>query len=189
MLRRLTIDMPAWQDERDLPQADMVRISDMAPVMAKSESIAKLAPMRFGLPPKGPISSPIFNFRSEGRRFSEDQRCVVPASAFFEYTGKRYPKTRHRFTLAGEPFMGIAAIWRPGEGNQPPAFAMLTMEPGPDVAPIHNRQIVVLRPEDWWPWLAMVRPESELLRALPAGALEVETVKGSKIAKPSPLSL
>jgi putative SOS response-associated peptidase YedK len=45
--------------------------------------------------------------------------------------------------------MAIAGLWREGEGNQPPAFTMLTTEPGPDVAPIHNRQVVVLRPENW----------------------------------------
>ncbi len=185
MLRHLTIDMPAWQGEHDLIPADMVRISDTAPVMAASDGMAKLAPMRFGLPPKGPISGPIFNFRSNGRRFDKDQRCIIPASAFFGHSCKRYPKRRHRFTLAGHPFMGIAGIWRRGQGDQPPAFAMLTTEPGPDVAPFHSRQIVVVPPEDWWAWLVMTRPESELLRALPAGSLKVEEARahGTGVAK------
>jgi putative SOS response-associated peptidase YedK len=43
--------------------------------------------------------------------------------------------------------MAIAGLWREGEGNQPPTFTMLTTEPGPDVAPTHNRQVVVPRPE------------------------------------------
>lgn len=30
---------------------------------------------------------------------------------------------------------------------------MLTAEPSSDVAPYHNRQIVVLGPEDWGRWL------------------------------------
>jgi hypothetical protein len=34
-----------------------------------------------------------------------------------------------------------------------PAFTMLTCEPGPDVAPIHNRQIVVLDRDQWTAWL------------------------------------
>lgn len=54
---------------------------------------------------------------------------------------------------------------------------MLTTEPGPDVAPIHNRQVVVLRPENWTAWLALSKPESELLRPLPKGSLSVETVR------------
>jgi putative SOS response-associated peptidase YedK len=54
---------------------------------------------------------------------------------------------------------------------------MLTTEPGPDVAPIHNRQIVVLRPEDWRHWLDLSRSERELLRPLSAGSLNVEIVR------------
>jgi len=54
---------------------------------------------------------------------------------------------------------------------------MLTTEPGLDVAPIHNRQVVLLRPENWMAWLALSKPEAELLRPLPASALSVETVR------------
>jgi putative SOS response-associated peptidase YedK len=56
---------------------------------------------------------------------------------------------------------------------------MLTTEPGPDVAPYHNRQVAVLRPEDWASWLSLTRPEAELLKPLPSGALEVQTVRAA----------
>ncbi len=119
----------------------------------------------------------MFNFRSGGRHFPNSLGCLIPASAFFEFTGSKYSKAKHRFTLNDAPFMGIAGIWRPGEGNQPAAFAMLTTEPGPDVAPIHSRQIVVLQLADWRAWLDLSRPESELLKALPAKMLSVRTVR------------
>jgi Uncharacterized conserved protein len=51
---------------------------------------------------------------------------------------------------------------------------MLTTQPGPDVAPYHDRQVVVLRPPDWSAWLNLRRPEAELLRPLEPGALEVK---------------
>jgi putative SOS response-associated peptidase YedK len=54
---------------------------------------------------------------------------------------------------------------------------MLTTAPGPDVAPIHDRQVVVLRPEDWRHWLHLTKPEADLLRPLPAGSLAVEEVR------------
>lgn len=57
------------------------------------------------------------------------------------------------------------------------AFTLLTTEPGPDVAPIHNRQMVVLDRADWLAWLDLARPEPELLRPLPVGALSVEQVR------------
>jgi putative SOS response-associated peptidase YedK len=54
---------------------------------------------------------------------------------------------------------------------------MLTVEPGPDVEPCHDRQIVVLRPEDWGHWIYLTRLQNELLRPLPRGSLAVETAR------------
>jgi putative SOS response-associated peptidase YedK len=119
--------------------------------------------MRFGFPPSNPRFGPVFNFRSEGRRFDKSNRCLVPASAFFEFTGKKYPKAKHRFALAAAPFMAIAGLWREGQGNQPPSFTMLTTAPGPDVAPYHDRQVAVLRPTDWAAWINLTAPNSRSL--------------------------
>jgi putative SOS response-associated peptidase YedK len=79
--------------------------------------------------------------------------------------------------LNNAPFMAIAGIWREQAGNQPPAFTMLTTAPGPDVEPIHNRLIAVLRPQDWKAWVYLTKPERELLRPLPAGSLSAEMVR------------
>jgi putative SOS response-associated peptidase YedK len=57
-----------------------------------------------------------------------------------------------------------------------PAFTMLTCEPGPDVAPIHNRQIVVLDRSEWAAWLNPQTAEAGLLKPSPAGSLKVEKV-------------
>jgi len=177
VMAALEIGMPADQSARDLPQADSIRIGQTGPVMRAAGNGVELARMTFGFPAPRPGRSPVFNFRSDGRHFGDGNRCVIPASAFFEFTGTKYPKTKHRFTLAGEPFLGIAGLWREGGGNHPPAFTLLTTEPGPDIAPYHDRQICVLRPRDWMAWISLSRPEPELLRPLPAGSLEVETVR------------
>ena len=133
--------------------------------------------MTFAFPPARSGGAPVFNFRSDGRHFANSSRCIVPASAFFEFTGKRYPKAKHRFALRGSPITAIAAISRPARGNQPPSFAMLTTAPGPEVTPYHSRQVVVLRPEDWAAWIHLTKTEAELLRPLPEGMLEVTTVR------------
>jgi len=177
MMRELELGIASHQSELDLPQADDIRIGDLGPVMRAGQGEMELAQMRFGLPPTGPKGGPVFNFRSEGRSFAAGRRCLVPASAFFEFTGRKYPKAKHRFSLKGAPFMAIAGLWREGAGNDPPAFAMLTTAPGEDVAPIHDRQVAVLRPADWAAWLHSSRPEKELLRPLPGGSLEVEKVR------------
>jgi putative SOS response-associated peptidase YedK len=112
---------------------------------------------------------------SEGRRFPAG-RCLIPASHFFEFTGTKSPKAKWKFTKTGEDWFCFAGLWRPmPEGGE--AFTLLTTAPGPDVAPIHDRQMVVLERSDWSPWLELVGNEIDLLRALPAGSLRVEQVR------------
>ena len=176
-MQAVELEIAGWNSEADLPRSDLVRISDTAPVMRLAGETIELARMRFGFPPASPNGGPVFNFRSEGRRFADSKRCLIPASAFFEYTGTKYPKAKHRFTLNDAPFLAIAGLWRTGEGNQPATFTMLTAAPGPDVLPYHNRQIVVLRPDNWTAWLRLTKPEGDLLQPLPAGSLAVETVR------------
>jgi len=72
--------------------------------------------------------------------------------------------------------MAIAGLWSEASDREL-SFTMLTTAPGPDIAPYHDRQVCVLRPEDWAAWLFLTRPEADLLRPQPAGSLVVETVR------------
>jgi putative SOS response-associated peptidase YedK len=178
MMQELALRIPANQVELDLPQADDIKIGDTAPVMRQYGDEVELFPAKFGFPPpEGRKGGPVFNFVSDGRNFADSKRCLIPASAFFEFTGTKYPKAKHRFALKGAPMMAIAGLWREGQGNQPASMTMLTTKPGPDVEPIHNRQVVVLRPDDWQHWIKLTKPQEELLRPLPAGSLAVEQVR------------
>ena len=149
-MQQLELGIPTQQSEDDLLRADDVRVNDLGPIMPIAGNVVELVPMTFGFPSR-PGGPPVFNFRSEGRRFGNSKRCLIPATAFFEFTGKRNPKAKHRFSLKDAPFMAIAGLWREAQGDGPPAFTMLTTAPGPDVAPYHDRQVAVLRPEDGLP--------------------------------------
>lgn len=179
MMQALELDIPTQQSELDLPQADDIRINDMGPVMRATgnDNEIELAPMNFGLASDQPKRGPIFNYRSDGRSFSNSRRCVILTSGFYEFTGSKYPKTKHRFALKDSPITAIAGIWREARGNHSAAFAMLTTQPGPDIKPYHDRQVVVLRPTDWAAWIWLTKPELELLRPLEAGVLEVSTMR------------
>jgi len=199
LMQALELGIPTQQSELDLPQADDIRINDLGPVMRAAGNGIELVAMNFSFPPSGPRGGPVFNYRSEGRSFVDSRRCLIPASAFFEFTGKKYPKAKHRFTLSGAPFLAIAGLWRDnrlllsqqgwapflaiaglwreGVDGAAPAFTMLTTSPGPDIEPYHDRQVVVLQPENWAHWIYLTKPEAELLRPLPAGSLNVETVR------------
>lgn len=96
-----------------------------------------------------------------------------------EFTTPDDPKKKRKdkwlFTKKGEPWFCIAGIWRsnPDVGE---AFTMLTMDPGPDIAPLHDRQIAILDRADWANWLDPAVSAKDILKALPAGSLAVEQV-------------
>lgn len=148
----------------------------MAPVIRRYEQGVELVQLRWGFDAARPKAPPVINFRSEGRRF-QTGRCLVPASFFYELTGAKSPKSKWRFTKTGKDWFCFAGLWRPATDRTPDAFTLLTTAPGPDVAPIHDRQMIVLPRADWAAWLDVTRPEADLLRSLAAGSLSVEQVR------------
>jgi putative SOS response-associated peptidase YedK len=157
------------------PRSD-IRPTETAPVIRRVGEHNEFAQLRWGFPPSRPKAAAVINFRSENRHFPKG-RCLIPASHFFEFTGAKSPKSKWQFTKAGEGWFCFAGLWREGEGDKGDAFTLLTTGPGPDVAPIHNRQVVVLERTDWKAWLDLSKPEAELLRPLSQGSLAVEQVR------------
>ena len=144
-------------------------------IVAGPESLPSGGP-RSGASGGGP---PVINFRSEGRRFGRG-RCLVPASHFFEFTGTKYPKTRWKFTVPGEEWFCMAGLWRSAEDAWPESFTLLTTEPGPDVKPYHDRQVVVVPRAQWAAWLDPEADPAPILKAGPAGSLAVEQASGER---------
>ena len=170
----------------NIEPVEQVRPTDIAQAVRAAaledeEQAAELIPMRFGFrgsprPGSKAKPPPVINFRSEGRSFANGARsgrALIPASGFYEFTGDKYPKTRWILRGVDQPFLALAALWRAGAGDEPDAFALLTAEPGPDVAPYHHRGVLPLAPADWADWLFDRRPAEELLTPPPAGTLGV----------------
>jgi putative SOS response-associated peptidase YedK len=84
MMREFELGIPTQQTELDLPEADDIKINDRGPVMRVAGNHVELASMNFSFPPSG-RGGPVFNFRSENRRFDQSNRCIIPASAFYEF--------------------------------------------------------------------------------------------------------
>lgn len=157
---------------------DSIRITDRAPIVraASNPGMAELVQRRWSWP--GPGGKPVYNFRSDGREFNNG-RCLIVADGFYEFTTHSDPKSKRKhkwlFTLKDADLFGIAGLWRtsPDVGE---AFTMLTTEPGADVAPYHNRQIVILPPTDFARWLDPAVSARTLARPLPPGRLEVTQI-------------
>ena len=143
-----------------------IRPTDPAYLISSHDGGGRLSQLRWGFPgPKGPI----INFRSDGRAFPRG-RCLVPAGGFFEFTGTKAPKSKWLFTPAQGGFLAIAGLIRDDR------FTLLTGPPGPDIAPYHDRQIVILPPEHWAAWLDTAQPAPPLT-PLSSGSLTVTQIR------------
>jgi putative SOS response-associated peptidase YedK len=133
-----------------------IKITDTAPIVRAvdgEQGAGELVQRRWSWP--GERGNPVYNFRSDGREFASG-RCLIPADGFYEFTDpadkKKKRKDKWLFTKTGEQWFCIAGIWRAAQGVGE-AFTMLTMPPGPDIAPFHDRQIAILDRADWAAWL------------------------------------
>jgi putative SOS response-associated peptidase YedK len=153
-----------------------VRITEQAPIVLwnADQKAGELVERRWSWP--GPTGKPVFNMRSDGREFSRD-RCLVIADSFYEFTTPADPKQKKKhcwqFRPAGN--FAIAGVVRddPKVGQ---AFTLLTVPPGGDIAPYHNRQIALLTPPHWRHWLDGSVSSKELLAPNSGGSLIVSAV-------------
>jgi putative SOS response-associated peptidase YedK len=158
----------------NLEAREDIKITDVAPIIRTVEGVCGEGDMvqrRWSWP--GQNKRPVYNFRSEGREFTSN-RCLIIADGFYEFTdpagrGKKR-KDKWLFTKRGEPIFCIAGIWRETK-DVGEAFTMLTMQPGPDIAPYHDRQIVILERKAWADWLDPSVSAKSLIKPLPAGTL------------------
>jgi putative SOS response-associated peptidase YedK len=88
------------------------------------------------------------------------QRCLVPLTAFCEYTpdkhdlgdGKKPLQGEMWFEVIDQPVFAVAGFWQVTAKG--PSFAMVTCDPNELVAPIHPKaMITILAPEDHERWL------------------------------------
>lgn len=142
---------------------------------------AELVNRRWSWP--GPLGKPVYNYRSDGRDLARG-RCLIVTDGFYEFTAppppppgspKQKRKDKWLFTRPDEDWFCIAGLWR-ATADVGEAFTMLTCPPGPDVAPYHSRQVVVLNRADWGRWLDPSVPSAELCKPLPDGSLRVAKV-------------
>jgi putative SOS response-associated peptidase YedK len=95
------------------------------------------------------------SFRAAFKR----RRCIVPASAFFEWRaipGEK-KKQKLRFTSPEEHPLALAGLWehwkRPETGEMVETYTVITTEANAFMAPIHDRMPVILGERDWDAWL------------------------------------
>jgi putative SOS response-associated peptidase YedK len=118
------------------------------------------------------------------------RRCLVPADAFYEWTGATGHKRPHmiRPREAGAPatsgnlpptmgFAGLWEHWMSADGSEMESMAVMTTEANRTVGTIHDRMPVILPPDAWDAWLDVrgvpAAEAAALLKPAPDDLLEL----------------
>lgn len=110
-------------------------------------------------------------------------RCLVPASGFYEWKVTATGKQPYYISVKGEPLISLAGLYteRPdAEGVPLRTFTIITTTPNRLVAEVHDRMPVVLARADEAAWLgeepAGTGEVLGLLRPYPSEAMEMYAV-------------
>ncbi len=137
-------------------------------VMIDADGNRTIQPMRWGLLPRwkkrggGKAPEPI-NARAETlperpmfRGLLSGNRCIVPATGFYEWTETGHGKQPVLIRPTDQDLFGFAGLWdeQTGDDGQPVrSFTLITGPPNAIVKPIHDRMVAILEPDNEDPWL------------------------------------
>ena len=105
------------------------------------------------------------------------KRCLILATAFYEWTGEKGQKTKWRITVKDEPLFAFAGLWEwwrdPSKPSEPgiETYTILTTEPNDLLSDFHDRMPVIVMEKDYDAWLEDGSPE--LLRPIPSEMVEI----------------
>ena len=157
--------------------------TNTVPVVTSDAGTRRLRAMRWGLilawyksPTDGPL---IINARSDTvaqkpafRDAIRQRRCILPASGFYEWSAGP-DKTRlpwHITRSDGAP-MAFGALWSPWGDID--TVAVVTLDGGPNMEGIHDREPLILDPVDWPLWLGEAgHGAATLMRPTAKGVLQ-----------------
>jgi putative SOS response-associated peptidase YedK len=144
------------------------------PVIVQKEH-REVEEMQWGLIPfwaKDPkIGSKMINARAEGitekpsfKRAIVRQRCLVPATYFYEWQATKDGKVPHLIKLKNEKIFSFAGIYdesKDTDGNIIRSYSIITTEANTVMQKVHHRMPVILDREEEARWLDpdMVEPE------------------------------
>ena len=108
------------------------------------------------------------------------RRCLVPATGFYEWTGRAGAKVPHLIRRPGAALMAFAGLWEHwlgADGSEFDTAAILTVAANATVSAVHDRMPVILAPRDFERWLdcrgGSAAGIGDLLEPEPADLLEI----------------
>jgi putative SOS response-associated peptidase YedK len=164
-------------EQYHLEQVDVPERRDIAPsqevlAIRATRSGREAVFLRWGLVPSWTRESGrargLINARCETafekpsfRESIRDRRCLVPATAFYEWDGRKRP---HLVRVRGAQLFSMAGIWDvwndPDAGGSIQTCAILTVPANSAVGAIHDRMPLIIQPGDEVLWLDARTPRS-----------------------------
>lgn len=141
-----------------------VRPTDTAPVVVSGAAGREMRPMRWGFWAPWMEGRGLSTFNARADRLDQsslwksafaERRALVPAVAFYEWSGEKGAKRRFAIRAAGDPFFCMAGLWMTAEGEAGvvDSFTIVTTQPSPAFSAYHHREGLMLRKADWERWL------------------------------------
>ena len=161
-----------------------------APVIVAGDERRKLVSMKWGWPPFGQVKRPVTNIRNlaspmwRSALANPAQRCVVPVTAFSEWSAEPDPltgrKRKHWFALRDAELFAFAGLWRPTADG--PRYAFLTCEPNDLIGRIHPKAMPVIldTPNEAARWLSVGGEEAAAMQR----PLADEAMEKIEVAEP-----
>ena len=164
--------------------------SQNSPVIRLDSGTKECANLKWGLVPswsKSDIKIKPINAKAETirekpyfRTAYKKQRCIIPASGFYEWKGSKGNKLPFCIYPLNDPYFGFAGLWEKKDDLE--TFTIITTESNELMQTIHHRMPVILDVQDYDLWLE--DGSYDLLSPCPSEEMGSHTVS-SAVNKPS----
>ncbi len=149
-----------------------------------------LEPMQWGyIPPwakEGVFKRPLFNARSETiwekpsfKNLIRRYRAIIPANGFYEWTRKGKEKEANHISLKDHPAIALGAIVQTHTDGYLQC-CLITTEANGDMQSVHNRQPVIIQPDEIETWLTDDSPDylNTCMQPIENGLFDIQPISG-----------
>ena len=176
-----------WRQTQEIKTYGEIFPADVVPVIAPDRRGQRAVyPMRWGFREK----TLLMNARAESaatrptfRKAWAGQRCIVPASWYFEWehltdgAGRKKTGTRYMIQPKGSQMTWLGGLYRIEDGL--PVFVILTREASADIRFIHDRMPLILPEHLIGEW---IRPDGDPEALLSAALTEMNFERSAEVS-------
>ena len=180
----------ALDDRPDPVRRYNIAPTQMTPIVVAAGKTRRFQTGRWGLVPPWSrnlslagqlINAPVEEIEEKPafRAPFSSQRCLVPASGYYEWRISDASRSPYRIALrAGKPFAfaGLWERWSPEIGEPVETFTIITTRSNKLLSEVHDRMPAIIAPADYQRWLTGAEPTAKKLLVPYTGAMTIARV-------------